>query len=89
MKRAALSLNLDRWKTYVQSSPRNYSMIVMFTVLGSNTNCPICKYDFICKYSLFVFEINRTDLPTMSSLSWLIQVCFQLLSIIAISCFWG
>lgn len=43
MKRAALSLNLDRWKTYVQSSPRNYSMIVMFTVLGSNTNCPICK----------------------------------------------
>lgn len=43
MKKPAMNLNLDRWKTYVQSSPRNYSMIVMFTVLSPRMNCPICK----------------------------------------------
>uniref|UniRef100_A0A915DIY9 Oligosaccharyltransferase gamma subunit n=1 Tax=Ditylenchus dipsaci TaxID=166011 RepID=A0A915DIY9_9BILA len=38
-----MSLNLDKWKTFVQSSPRNYSMVVMFTVLSQKMNCPICK----------------------------------------------
>lgn len=43
LKRPVINLNLEKWKTYVQSSPRNYSMIVMFTVLSPNMNCPICK----------------------------------------------
>jgi len=43
LKRPALQLNLDKWKTYVQSTSKNYSMIVMFTVLSPNMNCPICK----------------------------------------------
>jgi hypothetical protein len=44
MKRPTINLNLDRWKAYVQSSPRNYSIVVMLTVLSSNMNCPICKW---------------------------------------------
>jgi len=43
IRKPALNLNLDRWRTFVQSHPRNYSMVVMFTVLSSNMNCPICK----------------------------------------------
>jgi len=43
MKRPVMNLNFDGWKTYIQSSPRNYSMIVMFTVLNTNMNCHTCK----------------------------------------------
>lgn len=43
LKRPTMSMNVDRWKTYVQTSPRNYSIIAMFTVLSPNMNCPICK----------------------------------------------
>jgi len=46
MKRPVMSLNLEMWKTYIQSSPRNYSMIVMLTVFSTNMNCPICKFVF-------------------------------------------
>ncbi|CAD6185832.1 unnamed protein product [Caenorhabditis auriculariae] len=34
---------MDRWKTYVRQQPRNYSMVVMFTALSPNVNCPICR----------------------------------------------
>lgn len=43
MKRPTMNLNYDRYETYVKTSPRNYSMIVMFTVLSQRMNCPICK----------------------------------------------
>lgn len=43
MKRPIISMNIDRWKNYVKSAPRNYSMIVMFTALSAGVNCPICK----------------------------------------------
>ncbi|KAI6222355.1 hypothetical protein M3Y99_01507300 [Aphelenchoides fujianensis] len=39
-------LNNDRWKSLVRSTPRNYSMIVMFTALSSEYNCAICKAAF-------------------------------------------
>ncbi|VDN25283.1 unnamed protein product [Gongylonema pulchrum] len=42
-KRPIINMNVDRWKTYVRSSPRNYSMVVMFTALSAGVNCPICK----------------------------------------------
>ncbi|CAI5446337.1 unnamed protein product [Caenorhabditis angaria] len=38
-----VKFNLDKWKTYVRSQPRNYSMVVMFTALSSSVNCPICR----------------------------------------------
>jgi len=43
MKRPLINLNVDKWKNYVKSAPRNYSMIVMFTALSVGVNCPICK----------------------------------------------
>lgn len=43
-KRPIISMNMERWKNYVRSAPRNYSMIVMFTALSAGVNCPICKY---------------------------------------------
>jgi oligosaccharyltransferase complex subunit gamma len=42
-KRPIISMNTERWKNYVRSAPRNYSMIVMFTALSAGVNCPICK----------------------------------------------
>uniref|UniRef100_A0A9J2PAH9 Magnesium transporter protein 1 n=1 Tax=Ascaris lumbricoides TaxID=6252 RepID=A0A9J2PAH9_ASCLU len=42
-KRPLINMNMDRWKTYVRSSPRNYSMVVMFTALSVGVNCPVCK----------------------------------------------
>lgn len=46
LKRPVINLNMDKWKNYVKSSPRNYSMIVMFTALSSSVNCPICRFVF-------------------------------------------
>lgn len=34
MKRPLVNLNNDKWKSLVRSTPRNYSMIVMFTALS-------------------------------------------------------
>uniref|UniRef100_A0A0R3RZJ1 Magnesium transporter protein 1 n=1 Tax=Elaeophora elaphi TaxID=1147741 RepID=A0A0R3RZJ1_9BILA len=42
-RRPLINLNVDRWKTYVRSAPRNYSMVVMFTALSPNVNCAVCK----------------------------------------------
>uniref|UniRef100_A0A1I7X6Q7 U1-type domain-containing protein n=1 Tax=Heterorhabditis bacteriophora TaxID=37862 RepID=A0A1I7X6Q7_HETBA len=42
-RQPVIKMNMDRWKTYVRSQPRNYSMIVMFTALSPGVNCPICK----------------------------------------------
>ncbi|KAK0417070.1 hypothetical protein QR680_012819 [Steinernema hermaphroditum] len=42
-KRPVINMNGDRWKNLVRTSPRNYSMIVMFTALSAGVNCPICK----------------------------------------------
>jgi len=42
-KKPVMNLNMDRWKTYVRTAPRNYSMIVMFTALSAGVNCPICR----------------------------------------------
>ncbi|VDM10784.1 unnamed protein product [Wuchereria bancrofti] len=42
-RRPLINLNADRWKMYVRSAPRNYSMVVMFTALSPNVNCAICK----------------------------------------------
>ncbi|CAI4227878.1 unnamed protein product [Auanema sp. JU1783] len=42
-RQPVMRLNLDRWRTYVRTQPRNYSMIVMFTALSPGVNCPICK----------------------------------------------
>jgi len=42
-KKPVVNMNMDRWKTYVKSTPRNYSMMIMFTALSTGVQCPICK----------------------------------------------
>ncbi|CAD5219925.1 unnamed protein product [Bursaphelenchus xylophilus] len=43
LKRPFINLNNDKWRQLVRSQPRNYSMIVMFTAMGSDFQCAICK----------------------------------------------
>ncbi|VDN55088.1 unnamed protein product [Dracunculus medinensis] len=43
-KKPIINMNMDRWNTFVRSSPRNYSMVVMFTALS--IGCAVCKPAF-------------------------------------------
>jgi len=38
-----MKLNGDKFKTYIKSTPRNYSSIVMLTALAGNRGCQICR----------------------------------------------
>ena len=42
-KRPVLRLNGNKFRDYVRNSPRNYSMIVMFTAMSASRQCAICK----------------------------------------------
>lgn len=42
-KRSVLRLNGNKFRDYVRNSPRNYSIIVMFTALSAQRQCAICK----------------------------------------------
>lgn len=43
LKKPIIHLNSDKYKQYVKASPRNYSVVVMFTALASNRQCGICR----------------------------------------------
>uniref|UniRef100_A0A0N5BSF7 Magnesium transporter protein 1 n=1 Tax=Strongyloides papillosus TaxID=174720 RepID=A0A0N5BSF7_STREA len=42
-RRPIMALNTEKFKQYVSSSPRNYSIIAMFTALSPQVNCQVCK----------------------------------------------
>ena len=42
-KRPVFRLNGNKFRDLVRNSPRNYSMIVMFTALSAQRQCAICK----------------------------------------------
>ena len=42
-KRPVLRLNGNKFRDYVRNSPRNFSMVVMFTALSASRQCAICK----------------------------------------------
>jgi oligosaccharyltransferase complex subunit gamma len=42
-KRPVLRYNGNKFRDYVTKTPRNYSMIVMFTALSAQRQCAICK----------------------------------------------
>jgi len=42
-KKSVIRLNGNKFKDFVKNTPRNYSMIVMFTALSSSRQCAICK----------------------------------------------
>ncbi|KAL7642178.1 UNVERIFIED_CONTAM: hypothetical protein RMT77_006739 [Armadillidium vulgare] len=43
-KKTVLRFNAEKFKLYVKSTPRNYSVIVMFTALAPSRQCGICRY---------------------------------------------
>lgn len=38
-----VKLDEDKYKTFIRTLPRNYSIVVMFTALSPSRNCKICK----------------------------------------------
>jgi len=42
-KRAVVKLNGNKFRDFVKSGPRNYSMLVMFTALAAQRQCAICR----------------------------------------------
>lgn len=45
-KRAIIPLNLNKFKEFVKSPPRDYSFIVMFTAMAPSRRCAICQHVF-------------------------------------------
>lgn len=43
LKKPVIRLNTDKFKYYVKSPPRNYSIVVMLTALSSHRDCQICR----------------------------------------------
>ncbi|KAJ8724766.1 hypothetical protein PYW07_015724 [Mythimna separata] len=43
-KKSIVSLNLNKFKEYVKSPPRDYSFIVMFTAMAPSRRCAICQH---------------------------------------------
>nr|SVE74789.1 EOG090X09EZ [Daphnia carinata] len=43
-KRTVIKLNANRYRELVRTSPRNYSVVVMFTALSPKRQCAICKH---------------------------------------------
>ena len=42
-KKSVIKLNGNKFRDFVKSAPRNYSIIVMFTALSASRQCAICK----------------------------------------------
>ncbi|XP_077863916.1 dolichyl-diphosphooligosaccharide--protein glycosyltransferase subunit TUSC3-like [Saccoglossus kowalevskii] len=43
MKRSVIRLNGDKFRQYVKATPRNYSMLVMFTAMQPQRQCTVCR----------------------------------------------
>ncbi|KAF9813148.1 hypothetical protein SFRURICE_015637 [Spodoptera frugiperda] len=44
VKKSIVSLNLNKFKEYVKSPPRDYSFIIMFTAMAPARRCAICQH---------------------------------------------
>ena len=43
LKQPMIRLNNERFKYYVKTAPRNYSMVIMLAALAPQRKCGICK----------------------------------------------
>lgn len=43
-KRAVLRFNANRFKDFVKSTPRNYSVVIMFTAMAPQRQCQVCRH---------------------------------------------
>lgn len=42
--KAVLKFNGNKFRDYVKATPRNYSIIVMFTAMAPHRQCMVCKH---------------------------------------------
>ena len=42
-KRPVIRLNGNKFRDFVKTAPRNYSIVVMFTALSAQRQCAICQ----------------------------------------------
>lgn len=52
MRRSIIRMNGEKFKTYVKSTPRNYSVIVMLTALAPQRQCSICRFDIVTHFMI-------------------------------------
>lgn len=43
LKKPVIKLNYEKFKHYVKSAPKNYTIVVMLTALNSQRQCQVCK----------------------------------------------
>lgn len=43
-KRSVLKFNLQKFRDFVKATPRNYSVVIMFTALAPARQCAICRH---------------------------------------------
>lgn len=43
-KRPVLKFNLQKFRDFVRATPRNYSVVIMFTALAPARQCAICRH---------------------------------------------
>ncbi|XP_047739706.1 tumor suppressor candidate 3 isoform X2 [Hyalella azteca] len=44
IKKPIINLNSEKFRQFVKATPRNYSVVVMFTALAANRQCGICRH---------------------------------------------
>jgi len=43
LKKPVIRLNFEKFKHFVRTPPKNYSIVVMLTALGAHRDCQICR----------------------------------------------
>ena len=44
-KKSVIRMDGNKFRTYLRSSPRNYSVILMLTALQASRQCAVCRYN--------------------------------------------
>ncbi|XP_072941518.1 dolichyl-diphosphooligosaccharide--protein glycosyltransferase subunit TUSC3 [Epargyreus clarus] len=63
-KRSIMQLNLNKFKEFVKSPPRDYSFVVMFTAMAPSRRCAICQHvyeEYLLVANSFRYLRTNTD----------------------------
>jgi oligosaccharyltransferase complex subunit gamma len=66
MKRPVMKFNTAKFKEFVKTTPKNYSVVVMFTAMAPQRQCQICRFlstksNFILTFQ-YLLLINKNIL---------------------------
>lgn len=59
-KRSVIKFNPQKFKDFVKATPRNYSVVIMFTAIAPARQCSICRY---C-----LRQSTRKEIPVLNNL---------------------